>query len=79
MTTNELLEMQMLAASLAEEYKRTLAEIREKCHHPEEHIVEKQYYFSGSYYDTAYTDKWRECTICGAKSETTHVDHSWYG
>lgn len=79
MTTNELLEMKKRAASLIEESNNLILEVRNQCHHPEEHIVERQYYFSGSYYDTAYTDRWRECTICGVMSEKTTTEHGYYG
>ena len=46
---------------------------------PHTHIELKSSYFSGSYYDKAYTDYWNECSVCGAKSETTTKMSSYYG
>ena len=42
-------------------------------------VDSKNSYFGGSYYDTAYTDYWTECTICGAKSPVTTKYHSYHG
>lgn len=49
----------------------------ELCPHTE--LIPREYYFSGSYNDTAYTEYWNECACCGATSERTHESHSWYG
>lgn len=65
--------------NLTKEREDLCGKIRAICHHPESHVVEKKYYFGGSYYDTAYTDYWRECTICGEKSQTTTKNHGYYG
>jgi hypothetical protein len=52
-------------------------ELQEVCLHDK--IEQKHYYFDGSYYDRAYTDRWNQCCTCGAKSEVTTEYHSWYG
>jgi hypothetical protein len=49
----------------------------EVCPHAE--LIPREYYFSGSYNDTAYTEYWNECACCGKCSERTHESHSWYG
>lgn len=59
--------------------KKVEEQIKSTCHHPEESVVDKNSYHKGSYYDTAYTDFWSECTICGKKSETKTKEHGWYG
>jgi nitrite reductase/ring-hydroxylating ferredoxin subunit len=59
-------------------HQNELAALYAQCTH-EGYVEEKTRYFSGSYYDTAYTTYWNECKLCGAKSETTTKDHSWYG
>lgn len=53
--------------------------VKRTCIHPENMIVDKSSYFKGSYYDTAYTDMWRECTVCGTKSEVITENHGYYG
>ncbi len=47
------------------------------CKH--EYMTKKQYYFSGSYYDKAYTDTWYKCEVCGYESKKETEYHSWYG
>lgn len=49
------------------------------CQHDKKYLKDKESYFSGSYYDTAYTDYWTVCTLCGECSETKAKQHSWYG
>jgi hypothetical protein len=49
----------------------------EVCPHTE--LIPREYYFSGSYNDTAYTEYWNECACCGKCSERTHESHSWFG
>ena len=46
---------------------------------PHEEINEESSYFSGSYYDKAYTEYWNRCALCGERSEKTLRMHSWYG
>lgn len=46
---------------------------------PHEEIEEKSSYSPGSYYDTASTDYWNECKLCGERSEITTVNHGNYG
>jgi predicted dithiol-disulfide oxidoreductase (DUF899 family) len=49
----------------------------ELCPHTE--LIPKEYYFSGSYLDQAYSEYWNECACCGQTSERTTKQHSWYG
>jgi len=58
-------------------HEKLLRELKEQC--PHEEVEEKSSYFSGSYYDTAYTDIWNQCRLCGQRSEVTRQGHGWYG
>ena len=49
----------------------------ELCPHTE--IEDKYYYFSGSYSDTAYTERWVECKCCGMTSAKTVEYNNYYG
>ena len=62
---------------LIAKHHKELEALLATCTHEE--IEEKSYYFSGSYYDTAYTERWNECKLCGKRSEKTHESHGWYG
>lgn len=62
---------------LIAKHKSAIQELLDGCTHDE--VEQKSYYFSGSYLDTAYTDYWNECTLCGATSEKTHKSHGYYG
>jgi hypothetical protein len=62
---------------LIAKHQKELMELLNTCTH--EHIEEKSYYFSGSYFDKAYTEYWNQCKLCGAESKKTINDHSWYG
>ena len=79
MTVEDLLAMKAKAKALMEEAKQLITVMKGACHHPLEVIEPKTYYFSGSYDDTAYTDYWNECTICGERSVVTTKHHSYYG
>lgn len=63
--------------ALVDKQKQILKDMLKEC--PHEEIEHKSSYFSGSYYDKAYTDHWNECKLCGAKSEVTTESHSYYG
>ena len=63
---------------LISKHQKELRELLATCTH-EGHVVEKSSYFSGSYYDKAYTDYWNECSLCGERSEVTTKMHSYYG
>jgi DNA-binding winged helix-turn-helix (wHTH) protein len=63
---------------LIKKHQKELNELVSTCTH-EGYIEHKTSHFSGSYYDKAYTDHWNECNLCGARSETTRDNHSWYG
>jgi hypothetical protein len=69
------------AMKVADEAKLKASELRKKrnemCPHLE--IEKKSCYFSGSYYDKAYTEYWNQCKCCGAKSEAWTETHNWYG
>lgn len=49
----------------------------DNCEHLE--VEQKSEYFDGSYYNKAFTERWEECKICGAKSKVRREIHSWYG
>ena len=64
--------------SLVEERILELSkELRAICPHTE--FEKKQDHIPGSYYDHAQTIKWKECKLCGFKTEQTVETHSWYG
>jgi len=52
--------------------------LRSQCDH-EGFVVKKSSYFPGGYLNTSYTDYWNECEVCGARSETSTVNHGHYG
>lgn len=62
---------------LIREQQEILNTLLEGC--PHEEVETKSSYFSGSYYDLAYTDYWNECLLCGARSERTTREHNHYG
>ena len=63
---------------LIQKHKKELNELYDQCNHHGT-VEQKSSYFSGSYYDTAYTRYWAQCTVCGKKSEDVTKDHGWYG
>jgi len=72
-------ELKLKIVDLQLELNQVAVRIEESCDHPEEYIEEKSSYYDGDYYNTAYTKTWRQCTICGEKSEITTKNHGWYG
>lgn len=63
---------------LIAKHQLELKELYGLCTH--EHSMEdKSSYFSGSYNDTAYTDYWSQCRLCGYRTPTTTKDHGYYG
>jgi chromosome segregation ATPase len=52
-------------------------ELFKECPHNE--TERKSYYVSGTYNDTAYTEYWVECKVCGLKSEKAIKNHGYYG
>lgn len=58
---------------------RQLYDLRSKLCTHEGTMEPKSYYFSGSYYDQAYTEYWHKCSCCGFQTERKHEQHSWYG
>jgi hypothetical protein len=76
---NEIKELREVRIAADRKVVELLEFVRRTCIHPENMIVKKSSYFSGSYYDTAYTDHWRECTICGTKSKVVTEGHGYYG
>jgi nitrite reductase/ring-hydroxylating ferredoxin subunit len=63
--------------ALADKQREILKGILNNC--PHEELEVKEYYFEGSYYDKAYTDRWHQCKLCGQKGPVTTNMHSWYG
>lgn len=61
------------------EQLRQLYAVRSKLCTHEGMMESKSYYFSGSYYDQAYTEYWYKCSCCGFQTERKHERHSWYG
>jgi hypothetical protein len=39
----------------------------------------KNYYYSGSYSDKAYTTLWEVCLCCGKKLDERTIEHNYYG
>jgi hypothetical protein len=77
--TEELLKIKSTAADLRLEASWLIKSLKELCHHPEDYCKDDSYYFRGGYMDMAYTESWRECTICGKKGEVTTREHNHYG
>jgi transcription elongation factor Elf1 len=63
--------------SLIQKHQKELKKLFDFCTH--ETTAKKSYYFSGNYNDTAYTNYWDECIICGKQFNVKTVNHSWYG
>lgn len=63
---------------LIAKHQKELSELLKTCTH-EGHVELKSSYFSGSYYDTAYTRYWNQCTLCGLRGPETTKDHGYYG
>ena len=74
---DEMEELENQIQSLSEASKKLHKKIQECCRHPDEYIVEKSLYISGSYYDTDRTEYWNECQLCGCRSETMVKNHGW--
>ena len=55
--------------------KQALVDMRHECTHV---YVPDSRYYSGSYYDTAYTDYFLHCLICGHTDQTGSHDHGHY-
>ncbi len=66
---------------LISKHREELEVLLKTCEHPEDKIVEKSFYFPGSYYDRSFIENWRECTVCGEKSERVRdkTHHGSYG
>lgn len=54
-----------------------LNELLKECQHEE--IEPKEDYVPGTYLDTAYSEYWNQCSLCGARSEKIRKSHGWYG
>ena len=52
-------------------------ELQNHCNHSKTYV--KEYYFSGSYYDHAYTKFTKYCVYCGKEIEVIIKEHSWFG
>lgn len=63
---------------LISKHEAELKSLYATCTH-EGYVEKKSRYWGGSYYDKAHTTHWNQCTLCGAKSEDTIEEHSYYG
>lgn len=70
-----LAELEELKASI----NGAMKTIKDQCECPEDMRTNKEYYFSGSYNDKAYTEHWTECAVCGKRYDKRIEQHSWYG
>ena len=52
-------------------------ELQNHCNHSKTDI--KEWYFSGSYSDHAYTEFIEYCIYCGKKIDCFIKEHSWFG
>lgn len=57
--------------------QREHSELIAQCQHEERE--KKSKYTSGDYYDTAQTEEWLECVICGHKIDKKTTRHNHYG
>lgn len=78
MDIKELQKKKLQSSKYLEKHKLLDKEILQNCHHPEDFLVNKEYYYSGDYLNTSYTEYWRKCTICGKCSEITTKYHGSY-
>lgn len=79
MTEEELIKKKKAKDKAKEKYLKLAVEIRKECFHPESQLEKKESYFDGSYNDTAYTQYWDECSICGKHLNSRTKDHGYYG
>ena len=42
-------------------------------------LVHDSSYYSGSYYDTAYTTYYHRCLLCDYREEVSETNHGWFG
>jgi len=76
---NEHDKAKMVAQIAKLEVAVAFEKIRAACMHDKEDLEIKSDYFPGSYSDTAYTDRWNQCKVCGAKSVVERTSHGYYG
>lgn len=62
---------------LVEKHSAELQKLLATC--PHEETVAKERYVDGSYYDSAHTNYWNQCTLCGEKSPISVMRHGWFG
>ena len=77
MAYNDLNNEILTAKATLEAANDRMALLLNDCPHTE--LVPKSYYFSGSYTDQSYTDKWDECVCCGKRFNETTRTHNYYG
>jgi hypothetical protein len=53
-----------------------LADILKEC--PHEELEVKSHYYEGGYLNTAYTERWNQCKLCGAMSPKSTENHGTY-
>ena len=54
-------------------------EIKDGCTCPQAHCVGQEYYYSGDYFNRAYTNFWDQCSLCGRKHRAYSITHNYYG
>lgn len=59
--------------------KKLTTKLQDNCKHPKRYVITKEYYSSGGYDYTSYTDYTPHCTLCGKDGETTTINHGQYG
>lgn len=79
MKTEELIKKKGQAETAKTRWYKLNKEVYENCHHPEEYLKPKSEYYEGGHMDTAHTEYWDECTICGRHFNKKTKDHGWYG
>lgn len=77
MTHDELKKQVERKRRLVDKHQKDIVKLLENCTHEE--IETREHYFPGGYLDTARTEYWNQCKLCGARSEVTTESHKWYG
>lgn len=78
-TQQDLYDSIIACNKMIEDIHAIIVKIKNECQCTTEFLEKKSYYFSGSYNDTAYTEYWTECKICGKKYDKENQNHGWYG
>ncbi len=77
-TMNQTFESQVIRKQkIIEKHQKELKALLLQCPHPK--VERKESYYSGDYYDKAYTRYWNQCMVCGTTSESQIQQHNYYG